>query len=185
MLEKEPAIGSAASHPLSAGIGACVAILMVVITAKGAGAGEGTGLLVASMGASAVLIFCVPEGPLSKPWSVLGGQVSSAFVGVSLSLLLGDSTLAAALAVGIAIFVMQFLRCVHPPGGATALSAVVGGAGSQMGYAFVVAPVLINVVTMLGVAAVFHWPKRRYPLVSRQVLVSMTTNLLFRTSRWR
>lgn len=185
MLEPKPSPEVRASHPLIAAIGACVAILIVVFTAEVAGVGEGAGLLVASMGASAVLVFCVPEGPLSAPWAVLGGQVSSAFVGVSCSLLLGDTTLAAALSVGVAIFVMQLLRCVHPPGGATALAAVVGGTGTQMGYVYVAAPVLINVLTMLAVASLFHLPKKRYPLVRRQVVLAMTTNLLFRSGRSR
>jgi CBS-domain-containing membrane protein len=41
---------------------------------------------------------------------------------------MGDgSPWAAGLAVGLAIFFMERLGCLHPPGGATALVAIIGG----------------------------------------------------------
>jgi len=61
---------------------------------------------------------------------------------------------------------MHYLRCIHPPGGATALTAVVGGAGiHELGYGFVVMPVLLNVLVILLVAVAFNYPLvwRRYP----------------------
>jgi CBS-domain-containing membrane protein len=79
--------------------------------------------------------------------------------------------LAAALAVGLAIGAMHYLRCIHPPGGATALTAVVGGSGiHELGYGFLVMPVLLNVVVILTVAVVFNYPFtwRRYPAVLQQ-----------------
>jgi CBS domain-containing membrane protein len=185
MFDSQDSPERVSAHSLLAAIGACVAISTVVLTAKLVELGQGAGLLVASMGASAVLMFCAPEGPLSRPWSVFGGHVLSAIVGVTCSLLLGDTTIAAAVSVGGAIFVMQLLRCVHPPGGATALSAVVGGAGTQMGYMYVVAPVLINVLTMLAVASLFHLPQKRYPLVRRQVVLSLMASFVARWSRLR
>jgi CBS domain-containing membrane protein len=124
------------------------------------------GLLVASMGASAVLLFGIPEGPLSRPWSVFGGHVLSALVGVTCMRVIPDATSAAALSVGCAIWVMSVCRCTHPPGGATALSAVIGGpAIQQMGISYVFTPVLLNVVVMLAVAWLFHLPSARYPLL--------------------
>lgn len=122
--------------------------------------------LVASMGASAVLLFAVPHGPLSQPWSVFGGHLVSALVGVSCAQMIDQPVLAAALAVGLAIGAMQYLRCIHPPGGATALSAVVGGdAVHQLGFQFVLTPVMLNVTTILLVALLFNAPFawRRYP----------------------
>lgn len=130
------------------------------------GDGLGAGLMIASMGASAVLLFVVPHGALSQPWPVAGGHLVSAFIGVSCRLLVPEPWLAAALAVGLSILVMQYLRCVHPPGGATALVAVIGGARIEaLGFSYLLDPVALNVVSMLLAALLFNnlfrW--RRYP----------------------
>jgi CBS-domain-containing membrane protein len=132
---------------------------------------EGSVGLVASMGASAVLLFAVPHGPLSQPWPVLGGHLVSAIVGVACSKVIPLPTLAAPIAVGLAIGSMHYLRCIHPPGGATALSAVVGGETvSQLGFQFVITPVLWNAIVILAIAFVFNYPFnwRRYPLALMQ-----------------
>jgi len=123
-------------------------------------------LIVPSMGASAVLLFAVPHGALSQPWNVFGGHLVSAFIGVSCALLIPAPFVAASLAVGLAIGAMYYLRCIHPPGGATALTAVIGGEATRaLGYQFVVTPVLLNVLVMIGVGIAFNiffvW--RRYP----------------------
>ena len=122
--------------------------------------------VVASMGASAVLLFAVPHGPLSQPWNFVGGHLISAFIGISIAMLMPDKVIAAALAVGIAISVMYITRCLHPPGGATALSAVVSGPAVQaLGYQYMVMPILINVVVMLSWALFINnvISNRRYP----------------------
>ena len=134
---------------------------------------EAAALIVASMGASAVLLFAVPHGPLSQPWPLIGGHMVSAVVGVSCARLIPDMITAAALAVCLAIAAMHYLRCIHPPGGATALSAVVGGAGVQaLGYQFVLTPVLLNVLIIFLVAIVFNYPFawRRYPVGLKTVV---------------
>lgn len=120
---------------------------------------------IAPMGASAVLLFMVPASPLAQPWAVLGGNVVSAVVGVTLAQQLGDSGAVAALAGALAIAVMHGLRCLHPPGGAVALMAVLGGpAVHQMGLTFVVWPVALNALLMLGLAWSFNRAVgRRYP----------------------
>ena len=123
-------------------------------------------LIVASMGATAVLVFAVPHGPLSQPWAVIGGHVVSAIIGVSCAKLVPDTLLAAALAVGLAIGAMHYLRCIHPPGGASALASVVGGESVHaLGYQFVITPVLLNVLVIVTVAVLFNYPFawRRYP----------------------
>jgi CBS domain-containing membrane protein len=137
-------------------------------------------LIVPSMGASAVLLFAVPHGALSQPWNVLGGHVISAIIGVSCALLLPDPFIAASLAVGLAIGAMYYLRCIHPPGGATALTAVIGGdATHALGYQFVLTPVLLNALVMVLVAVLFNfffnW--RRYPawLAQRHMQPAATT----------
>lgn len=97
------------------------------------------------MGASAVLVFAVPHGKLSQPWALFAGQLSSAFVGVSCYILVPNLFLAAGLAVGLAIGVMHVLRCIHPPGGATALVAVVGTSQIHtLGFEYLLTPVLLN-----------------------------------------
>ncbi len=122
--------------------------------------------VVASMGASAVLLFAVPLGPLSQPWSFVGGHLLSGFIGVTVARLVPDVVLAAALAVALAIFVMYLSRCLHPPGGATALTVVAGGEGiQQLGYQFLVTPVLLNLAVMLAWAMLINnlLPNRYYP----------------------
>jgi hypothetical protein len=125
-------------------------------------------LIVASMGASAVLLFAAPHGPLSQPWPLLGGHVLSALVGVTCAKLLPEPSVAGPLAVGLAIALMYYARCIHPPGGATALIAVIGGpAIQQLGYGYVLVPIALNAVILLVVAIFANWPFdwRRYPAV--------------------
>lgn len=137
-------------------------------------------IIVTSMGASAVLLFAVPHGQLSQPWPVIGGHLLSAVIGVSCAKLIPHAVLAASLAVGVAIAVMYYLRCIHPPGGATAIAAVIGGETvHELGYQFVLTPILLNVVIVLFVGVtfnyLFHW--RRYPafLRDRQLSKRPTT----------
>jgi len=122
-------------------------------------------LMVGSMGAGAVLLFAVPHGQLSQPWPAIGGHLIASAIGVSVSMLIANPFLAAALAVSLAIVAMHYLRCIHPPGGATALIAVIGGPDVQaMGYAFML-PVMLNALTIFTVAVLFNYPFkwRRYP----------------------
>lgn len=83
--------------------------------------------VVASMGATAVLLFAVPHGQLSQPWPVVGGHVISALIGVCCAQLIANPVLATAIAVGASIGVMHQLKCIHPPGRAAAFTAVMGG----------------------------------------------------------
>ncbi len=69
------------------------------------------------------------EQPLAQPWSIVGGNVLSALIGVTVGMLVPDAALACGLAAALAIAGMYFLRCLHPPGGAVALTAILGGAG--------------------------------------------------------
>ena len=122
--------------------------------------------VVASMGASAVLLFAVPLGPLSQPWSFVGGHLLSGLVGVTVAKLVPDVLIASALAVSIAIFVMYVSSCLHPPGGATALSAVVGSSAvHDLGYTYLLTPVLLNIIVMLSFALIINnlLPNRYYP----------------------
>ena len=112
--------------------------------------------IVAPIGASAVLVFAVPASPLAQPWPVVGGNAVSALVGVVIALIVPDRALAAGLAVGAAIAAMSLLRCLHPPGGAAALTGVIGGqAVTAAGFAF---PLVVASDSLLLVALgwLFH-----------------------------
>lgn len=117
------------------------------------------------MGATAVLLFCVPASPLAQPWPTLAGNTLSALIGVACYRLLGETGMALALAGLLAIGTMFVLRCLHPPGGAMALTAVLGGpAIHELGYGFALLPVMANSAAMLMFAALFNnLVGRRYP----------------------
>ena len=147
-------------------LGGTLVIAGIFIITRSTLGPAGTLLIVPSMGASAVLLFAVPHGALSQPWNVFGGHIISAIIGVSCAILVPGEVFAASLAVGLSIGAMYYLRCIHPPGGATALAAVIGGETTHaLGYQFVFTPIMINVVVMLVVAVAFNYlfPWRRYP----------------------
>lgn len=157
-----------ASHTekLVSALGAFFGILLVFYSSAYFVTGTATYLVVASMGASAVLLFAVPHGRLSQPWALIGGHLVSAIVGVSCAKLIPDIFISASAAVGIAVAAMYYFHCIHPPGGATALSAVVGGSAvHDLGYQFILTPVLINVIAIISVAICFNYlfKWRRYP----------------------
>jgi CBS domain-containing membrane protein len=117
------------------------------------------------MGASAVLLFCLPASPLAQPWSVLGGNVVSGLVGAACVKFMGAGPTAAAVATALAIGAMFTLRCLHPPGGAVALSTVIGGpAIHAAGFGFALGPVLIDSLLMLLAAVIYNnLTRKRYP----------------------
>src|SRR5687768_2586335 len=113
--------------------------------------------LVAPMGASAVLVFAVPGSPLAQPWSVVGGNVVSALVGLAAAWAIEPAALAAAVAVGTAIAAMITLRCLHPPGGACALTAALAPvAVTSHGVTFAFWPVGLGSLVLVGVGVAFH-----------------------------
>ncbi|WP_043531393.1 HPP family protein [Litchfieldella xinjiangensis] len=123
-------------------------------------------LMIGSFGATSVLLYAAPESPLAQPRNVLGGNVLSALVGVLSWHLLGDNWLAAAAAVSTAILVMQFTHTLHPPGGATALIAVIGSNElHSLGWSYALMPVGAGCLLMLSVAVMINnlARHRRYP----------------------
>jgi CBS domain-containing membrane protein len=123
-------------------------------------------MIVASMGASAIILFFIPNSPLAQPWPFVGGQLISAVVGVACALNISETSTAAATAVGGAVFLMLVFRCLHPPAAATSLTPIMAGESlTSLGYSFVLVPVAINVITMLLLAIIINrWVmKRNYP----------------------
>jgi CBS-domain-containing membrane protein len=126
-------------------------------------------VLLASMAASAVLLFAVPHSPFSQPWNLVAGHAVSALAGWTSYLLIGPPLLAAGVAVGMAIFLMYALNCLHPPGAATALTLVLGAAQFQpMGGHWVTLIVVVNAGILLLLALLINnmLPHRRYPMAA-------------------
>lgn len=148
-------------------LSACGAFLGLLISSivSHLALGELNPWFIAPMGASAVLLFAVPASPLAQPWSIMGGNSIAAVLGVTAMHFINNSSIAFSVAVSVSIFVMMSLRCLHPPSGAVAMTAVLGGpAISALGYHFVIWPVAINSVLMLLIAILFNnLIGRRYP----------------------
>jgi CBS domain-containing membrane protein len=165
---------------LRAAIGACLGILFTsLLTYFVEGNASTIPFLIAPMGASAVLLFAVPSSPLAQPWSVLGGNMVAAFTGITCLIWIPNIVLAASLAVGMSIFAMFFLRCLHPPGGAVALITVLGGSAIQsQGYSFVIFPVGINSLLLLVAAIIYNnMTSRQYPhILSKNSEVHLTSD---------
>lgn len=154
---------------LRACIGAFIGILLTsLLTYFIEGNASSIPYLIAPMGASAVLLFAVPSSPLAQPWSIVGGNMLAAFIGVTCTMWISNPALAAALAVSLSIFAMFVLRCLHPPSGAVALIAVLGGSSIHaQGYGFVISPVGINSLLLLITAIIFNnVTRRQYPHIS-------------------
>ena len=154
--------------------GALVGLFVTAILSDMLTKGSGIGplALVAPMGASAVLLFCVPASPLAQPWSVIGGNTISALIGIVCAKSVANPALAAPLAGACAIFVMFLLRCLHPPSGAVALTAVLGGpAIHAAGFTFAFLPVCLNSTLIVLAALVFNnLTGRRYPHNQKSML---------------
>ena len=125
--------------------------------------------LIGSFGASAVLVYAAANSPLAQPRNVVGGHLLGALVGVTTAQLFQAPQLlwlGAALAVSFSIVAMIVTKTLHPPGGATALVAVIGSEQIKaMGYLYVLFPVLTGVVILVGIALVVNniSPQRCYP----------------------
>lgn len=128
-------------------------------------------IAIASMGASAVILFIIPNSPLAQPWPLVGGHLVSAVIGVACARMFSDSVLASAYAVSGSVLAMLLLRCLHPPGAATALVPLISGESiTALGYDFVWMPVGLNVSIMLILAIVMNrWGLGyQYPVVAKR-----------------
>ncbi len=157
---------SSHKEKIISGVGAFLSIIGIYYISIGL-LDAGTAVyIVPSMGATAVLLFAAPHVSFSQPWNVFGGHLISAAAGVSCALLIDSIPIAAAASVGFAVTAMYYTRSTHPPGGATALAAVIGTTElHSLGFLYILTPVFLNVFTMLVIALLFNglfgW--RRYP----------------------
>ncbi len=154
------------NEKLISALAGLLSIALIMLVSKQFLAPEALPWVVASMGASAVLLFAVPNGPLSQPWSFVVGHLLSAFIGISVAKLVNDPLIASSLAVSLAIFAMYLTSSLHPPGGATALTAVVGGSAiTDLGYWYMLTPIAVNLLVMLVWALIINniLKQRDYP----------------------
>ena len=125
--------------------------------------------LIAPMGASAIILFTLPASPLAQPWAIIGGNLVSAFVGVTCLHFIQPTLVCVCVAVFIALALMFLLRCLHPPSGAVALLTILGGDSiKEMGYQFILSPLLINTLVLVLCAVVYNkttgqeYPHRKF-----------------------
>jgi CBS-domain-containing membrane protein len=124
-------------------------------------------LIIGSFGASAVLVYGAIKSPLAQPRNLVGGHILSALIGVACFQLFGNTIwIASALAVSLAIVAMLATKTLHPPGGATALIAVIGGAKiHSLGFFYALVPAGAGAVILLFVALLVNnlSQNRKYP----------------------
>jgi CBS domain-containing membrane protein len=168
-------------HPLSgnvshreklfSGTAAFAGILTVAWISQATAGHQGMVFMAVSMGSAAVVLFAMPHSPMAQPWPLIGGHLVSALVGVLCYKLIPSVSVAAAMAVAVAIVAMFFLRCMNPPGGAAALGAVLGGPLiHDLGFYYALIPVGLNVMVIFIIALIVNnlLPGRRYPLLREQ-----------------
>lgn len=162
-----PAIGAGspvdlARGPLGSGIALVATGTLLLLPGLDRDAGF---FIIAPFGASAVLLFSLPNSPLAQPWSAIVGNGISAFVAVAVLKVTRDPPVSVAVALGLAIFAMILSRALHPPGGAVALVAALDpGIVDRLGFGFAFAPVMAGTAVLVGVAMLWHLATGRvYP----------------------
>jgi CBS domain-containing membrane protein len=108
--------------------------------------------LMASLGASALLVFALPQSPLAQPWAVIAGNTLSALVGISCANLIPFPIWAMAIAASISILGMFMLRCLHPPAAAVALIAVLG---HVLHYRYSIFPVMVDSILLVVAGGIY------------------------------
>lgn len=148
-------------HPASlakAALGGLIGLAVVVML----GDWSGIPMLVAPMGASAVLLFGLPDNALSQPVNLVGGHVVATLMALVLDHMLPQSGWSMAVAVGLVIGTLGLLRLTHPPAGADPIVVMM----AHPDWSFVITPVLAGTVTLVLVALCIHRlpPRSVYPL---------------------
>ena len=133
--------------------GAFIGLMLVLTTAKYLGELGGIDeWLMASLGASALLVFALPGSPMAQPWAIIAGNTLSALLGICVAHLVGEPLIAMPLAASLSIFGMFILRCLHPPAAAVSLIVVLGHV-LHFRYAFF--PVMVDSILLVLAGAVY------------------------------
>lgn len=144
--------------------------------------------LIGSFGATCVLIYGAVQSPLAQPRNLVGGHLISALIGVSVYKLVPEPIwISAPMAVSLSIIAMQFTKTLHPPGGATALIAVIGTEHVRsLGYLYALFPVLSGVLILFVVAVLCNnmTQQRKYPSSLRSKKVKNIRLPLKLPRRW-
>ncbi len=151
-------------HAFWAWVGSSLCVLCIALLDRVFFSVQHVDFLMASFGASAVLVFGVPNSPLAQPRNVLGGHFVSAIAGVTCQIFIGSMPeVAACTAVSSSIFLMTITKTLHPPGGATALLAVVGDASlKSLGYVYAVIPCLLGASIVVGIGILLSYATGRH-----------------------
>jgi CBS domain-containing membrane protein len=156
-----------------AALGAMVAILLTGLAFRFLPQAGFPLIMLTSSAAASALLYAAPHSPMVQPWPLVGGNLLSGMVGWACSMLIPDPVLAAACAVGMAIFLMHLLHCLHPPGAATAMIMVMGAEQfHQHGWGWTASVVLANTFLSLLLAIIINnlIHGRRYPIRSTPVV---------------
>ena len=144
---------------IGAGVGltACTFLVLLTITPNLAGGPDPTLLMIAPLGATAMLAFAVPSSPLAQPWGALVGNAVSALIGVTVVMLVAEPWLAIGLSVTCSMLAMMLLRAAHPPAAAIALGIVLTAESvREVGFSYAFNPVLLDTALLLAVAVVYN-----------------------------
>jgi len=119
-------------------------------------------LLIAPFGATAVLVFGLPDSPLAQPANVIGGHLLASAIAITLRGVLPPEWWAIGLAVGAAMLAMAVLRLTHPPAGADPIVIFLG----DPTWSFLLTPILAGTVVLVALATLLHRlpPREEYPL---------------------
>ena len=146
------------THIVLAVLGSVVAISALAYFATNTGAI----MLLGSFGASALLLFALPEAPLSQPRAVLLGHLSASAIALLCLWLCGPHWWAVGLATGLGVGFMMLARCVHPPAGSNAIIVFLAKPGAWL----LLSSTLAGVAALIAIACVYHRAtgRCRYPL---------------------
>ena len=148
------------------GVGSFLGIgLTGALTTWWFGASWATPIVIAPMGAASVLLFALPDSPRIQPFAMVAGCFLAALIGVTCARYVANPLLAVSLAIGLTLVAQALCRCTHPPGGAVAVVAVLGGPKVlAAGYGFVFMPVMVNTIILLIIGFCYNnLTGRTYP----------------------
>lgn len=133
--------------------GAFIGLMLVFTLAKYLGELNGIDeWLMASLGASALLVFALPGSPMAQPWAVIAGNTLSALIGITAANLIKEPLLAMPIAAAASILGMFILRCLHPPAAAVALIAVLA---HVINYRYAFFPVMVDSILLVIAGAIY------------------------------